>query len=254
MRASRVLIPGASTRIVLRCDEIGDPLNTSALVAWYRDERSGFAFVRKFGRGDDPSGFYKRLVAVRPRLTATLERTPERIGLEASIYFLPTPRAIVDLQPDEMTLIAFAANGMAVEALLSRGQLGEERSLRALFGLFEKGVFTLALGKASDPWKWRALVSEARSAPTPAPVCAVELPPRAPVENVALRSSHAALLRGVAPSQRPPEAHARFEQARAAVEQGHIHEALALLRQALVLAPRDPEISKTLGQLAFQNR
>ena len=258
VRSPRVLAQGASLRLVLRCEEAGDALSVAAQVAWLKEDRSGVAFLpRRAIACEDPKGFFDRIVAVRPRLAANIERTPERIALNAPLFFLPAPRAIVDLEPDELSLLALARNGIGVEGLLASAHLGDERSLRALFGLFEKGVFTLALGKASDPWKWRALLNELRPSPASPPARSGEpVPPLAGppgVANAALRS-HAALLRGVAPARRSPAAQARFEQARAAANRGQIHEALALLRQALALAPRDPEISRTLGLVAFQSR
>jgi len=259
VRSPRVLAQGAGLRLVLRCEEAGDALSVAAQVAWLKEDRSGVAFVpRRAMACEDPKGFFDRIVAARPRLAANIERAPERIALDSPLYFLPAPRAILDLEPDELSLLALGRNGIGVESLLASAHLGDERSLRALFGLFEKGVFTLALGKASDPWKWRALLNELRPSPASPPARTAEpVPPLAGpppgAANVALRS-HAALLRGVAPAQRSTAAQARFEQARAAANRGQIHEALALLRQALALAPRDPEISRTLGLVAFQSR
>jgi hypothetical protein len=56
------------------------------------------------------------------------------------------------------------------------------------------------------------------------------------------------------PPRRPPEAQACLERAAAAVSSGEISGAIALLRRALALSPRDPEVAALLSQLAFRDR
>jgi hypothetical protein len=53
---------------------------------------------------------------------------------------------------------------------------------------------------------------------------------------------------------RPPEAQECFDLAVSAVSMGEISTAIGLLRRALQMSPRDPEISALLGQLAFRDR
>jgi Flp pilus assembly protein TadD len=53
---------------------------------------------------------------------------------------------------------------------------------------------------------------------------------------------------------RPPDAQECFDLAVSAVSMGEISTAIGLLRRALQLSPRDPEISALLGQLAFRDR
>jgi hypothetical protein len=71
--------------------------------------------------------------------------------------------------------------------------------------------------------------------------------------------------RGVAPAdgrsgapsssvRRPAEAQLCFDRAVAAVSSGQISAAIALLRRALALSPRDPEVAALLSQLAFRDR
>jgi hypothetical protein len=61
-----------------------------------------------------------------------------------------------------------------------------------------------------------------------------------------------------APSQavtvRGPEAQECLDLAVSAVSMGEISTAIGLLRRALQLSPRDPEISALLGKLAFRDR
>jgi Flp pilus assembly protein TadD len=53
---------------------------------------------------------------------------------------------------------------------------------------------------------------------------------------------------------RTAEAQLCFDRAVAAVSSGQVSGAIALLRRALALSPRDPEISALLAQLAFRDR
>jgi hypothetical protein len=57
-----------------------------------------------------------------------------------------------------------------------------------------------------------------------------------------------------APPRRPAEAQTCFERAVAAVSSGEVSAAIALLRRALALSPRDPEVAALLTQLAFRDR
>ncbi|HET6923011.1 MAG TPA: tetratricopeptide repeat protein, partial [Anaeromyxobacteraceae bacterium] len=56
------------------------------------------------------------------------------------------------------------------------------------------------------------------------------------------------------PIVRSPQAQQHFELGLASAAGGDLHRAIRLLRQALALSPRDPEISQALGQLAFKDR
>jgi hypothetical protein len=168
--------------------------------------------------------------------------------------------------------------------------MDERRALKALFALFEKRVLTLSMGQASEAWKWRAALRGSGphfdpqppapdSSRAPAPALPAAPVPGPPVISPCARRSQAAmaqhppllrrdpalpaaeaspggrdLLRGVGATRRSPEAHARLEEARAAASASRIDLAVKLLRQALVLAPRDAEISKLLGELAFKDR
>lgn len=59
---------------------------------------------------------------------------------------------------------------------------------------------------------------------------------------------------GTRPVVRRPEAQKAFEEGLAVVERGDIAGGIKLLRQALALSPRDPEIAAAIGALAFKDR
>jgi Flp pilus assembly protein TadD len=53
---------------------------------------------------------------------------------------------------------------------------------------------------------------------------------------------------------RSPQAQAAFERALVEIRASNVNGAIGLLREALALAPGDPEIAQQLGQLAFRDR
>jgi hypothetical protein len=55
-------------------------------------------------------------------------------------------------------------------------------------------------------------------------------------------------------ARRSPQAQAVFERALAEMRASNVNRAIGLLREALSLAPGDPEIAQELGQLAFKDR
>ncbi len=288
----RPLVERARLRLVLRCDDVKGALDVAGSVAWAREGQGGIAFTpRQFGLTPRPEAWFKQILEARPGLASALQRIPERLALEAPLFLLPPPRRIVDLTPDEMALLQRADNGITVHALLSAAEGNAERAARALFALFEKNVFTLSVGQASEKWRWRATASGAErpSAPNlpgrepsrerpplpaiPAPsTCAPGVTPPArgapPLDATSPRpiqpvpgppvvrpaAQDATFLRGAVAARRSPQAQACLEQARAAAAAARIDRAVVLLRQALALAPRDAEISALLGEYAFKDR
>ncbi|HET9598792.1 MAG TPA: PilZ domain-containing protein [Anaeromyxobacteraceae bacterium] len=293
----RPLVARAPLRLVLRAEVLADPLSVGGSVAWTREVRGGVAFDGgRSAPGADPAAWFRRLVAADRNLASALVPVPAELDHEAPLYLLPAPRRFVELAPDEVALLRHADHGLPVQALLRRSGLPEPRATRALFGLFERRVVTLALGQAGEAWRWRAVLAESgypapplatplatpvpsaaprlppivRVAPAPAPAAPPVLGPPPRLERtgstplptpmpIALERPRpvappSSLLRGAHVSRRSPQAQERLDAARAHAGAGRVHEAIALLRQALSLAPRDPEISELLGRLAFKDR
>ncbi len=255
----RALVTGTQLRLVLRSAAVPEALNVAGNVAWARDALGGVAFtIRPLGFAPRPDRWFQRLLDARPGLANGIGRAPDRLALDAPLYLLPPPR-LVDLTADEEALLYCSLDGKTVGGLLSSAAVPEDRAARALFSLFEKGVLTLSLGRAGEGWKWRAVLrgerhpAEAERAPGAGErgASSPHAPRIAPATTAPL---DAALLRGAGATRRPPEAQARLDEARAAAEASRIDQAVALLRQALSLAPRDAEISRLLGQLAFKDR
>jgi hypothetical protein len=109
-----------------------------------------------------------------------------------------------------------------------------------------------------------AASSAVTSPPAPAPRTATAPPETAAEEapsstTPAPESSAAPAPTASVPAPRPgavrsAEAQECFDLAVSAVSMGEISTAIGLLRRALQLSPRDPEISALLGQLAFRDR
>lgn len=307
LTSPRPLGPGAHLRLVVRSEEADEPLNMSARVVWAGGARVRLAFAGRYlSSGPDPQVWFRRVTAARPGLTDAASSTPAELPVQAPIYFRAAPRTLPALTADEALLVRRAENGASARELLARCGLGAERGQRALWALFDKRVFTLALGQASDPWRWRAGAAQAEAEPllhidrarrleptaTPsllrgapsAPPTLVRAPPTsaAPVRGAPAQppslvrrvqppglvgaappkraqpelspSEHAVLLRGRSGGRRPERAQALYDAGLLAADEGRVSEAVALFRQALSLAPRDAEISKALGGVAFRGR
>jgi hypothetical protein len=289
----RPLVERAPLRLVLRADVLPEPLSVAGSVAWAREVRGGVAFESgRTAPGADPSAWFRRLLAADRILAAAVVPVPAQLDHEAPVYLLPAPRRLVELAADEVALLRHADHGLSIQALIRRAGLPEPRAVRALFGLFERRVLTLALGQAGEAWRWRAVLAESgyaplppaastpsaaprlppivRVAPTPAPPAPPVLGPPPRLERtgatplptpmpIALQRARpvapaSALLRGAHVGRRSPQAQERLDAARAHAGAGRVHEAIALLREALTLAPRDPEIAELLGRLAFKDR
>ncbi len=102
-----------------------------------------------------------------------------------------------------------------------------------------------------------APTTAAQPPPSPAPQAspASQAPPQAAATTPAPTPTPEPRPAARAPvAGRPADAQECFDLAVSAVSMGEISTAIGLLRRALQLSPRDPEISALLGQLAFRDR
>jgi hypothetical protein len=210
-------------------------------------------------------------------------RALERVAVDAFVYLGSVPR-LVDFSTDEVELLKTVAAGMRVADLRSSFALGWQRGQRAFFSLLAQGHLTLSRGSASHPLRWRGILGEvavpqgaerpsltpplSSPKPTPAPTstpkapAAVSAPLPTPVPSpvVAIEPTATHSLRRDrtndaragggwrAPAgPRPKTAEEMFQMAKSEISAGRLHQALALLRLALTLAPGDPEIAITIG-------
>ncbi len=266
----RPLVQGAVLRLAIGDARDAGPLSVLGHVAWTSAEarlRAGVAFDGRQPGTVDPDAWLRRWLASQPGLASRVLRAPERLYLDAPLYLLPPPRFIVDLTDEEAALLRLMDSGRTPRDLLDGRSTGAPAVVRALFALFEKRVLTLAMGSSVPAAQWKpvlaSLAAEQRAAEpavAPTPAGAEPTPARTPAaaphavppQGAAAAASVAGPGPGDAP--RPPAAQECLDRARAAVGSGDVHTAIALLRRAIQLSPRDSEIAAMLGSLAFRGR
>lgn len=260
----RPLAQGTALRLAIADGREAGPLSVLGRVAWTRAEarlRAGVAFDERQPGTVDPDAWLRRFLASQPGLASRIPRAPERLYLDAPLYLLPPPRFIVDLGGEEVDLLRRIDSGTTPRDLIDSRAESAPTVVRALFALFEKRVLTLALGSSVPAAHWKpALASLALERPAPAPAgaapAAVRTAPSAPAGGPPRAAAAAPSVAGPGPGAtgRPRGAQECFDRAREAVGSGDVHTAIALLRRAIQLSPRDTEIASMLGTLAFRGR
>lgn len=254
--------------------------------------RAGVAFDARQPGAVRPDDWFRRFLAAEPGLASRMVRAPERLHLDAPLYLLPPPRHIVDFTGEEAELLRRLENGATLRQLISAMPEGRATLGRPLFSLFEKRALTLAMGQSAPSWQWREVLARleeegvlaplpqaARPAEAPRPAARAPMPPvlrrsiSTPVPG-SIPAVHVAPAERLAPApvvaprepavpvavpfasrlSRPPAAQEALDKAREKVAGGDVHAAISLLRRAIHLSPRDPEIASLLGSLAFRGR
>ncbi len=267
---------GEVARLVIEAEPAGQPLSVFGSVAWVADQgriRAGIVFADRQPDGD-PAAWFRRLVANQPGIEGTLRKVPERLSVETKLFLRPPPQFIFDFGPDEVALLKALGDGTTITNIIRNGPFTAAQAARTIFALLEQRVITLSLGEAAPAWKWKAALADFEAQggerqPGPAPASRPVPPPAAfdpPVRTAAAYPVPAAAPAAPAPAAPPrppvvrppvvrsPEAQECFDLAVSAVSMGEISTAIGLLRRALQLSQRDPEISALLGELAFRDR
>jgi hypothetical protein len=211
-------------------------------------------------------------------------RTPERVALEAMFYLAQVPR-LVDFGEEDLAFLGRVGTGLRLGELRTGAGREWPALHRRFFALLEQGHLTLSRAAASHPSAWRAILggpADAAAAlppppasrPTPAPLPRASPPPAPCLGRITPAPMAAASqefrtptpvpsARGGPPppdfrgagvgwrapaTARSPEAEAMFQLALVEIEARRTHQALALLRRALGLAPGDPEIAGAIGR------
>jgi hypothetical protein len=284
----RPMTIGEPARLVIDAPGVTPPLSVLGKVAWVADQgriRAGIAYAER-QLDSDPTEWFRRLMAAQPALEGASRRLPDRLPVDAVLYLRPPPRFIFDFGADEVEIIRAIGDGSIVANMVRLMGFDDFRAGRAIFALLEKRVITLAMGEAAPAWKWKAALAsfEAPTAPRPEeppavqpapatpppkaaapPAARAATQPPAPLPPVASRSpptpaplAPVSAPAAAAPSRpatkRSPEAQECVDLATSAASMGELSTAIGLLRRALQLCPRDPEIASLLGQLAFRDR
>ena len=292
--APQPVAKGEPVAILVKNDAIADSLRVTGRIAWCSPQapfRVGIAFDEHLVAAT--TRWFEKLLMAHPGMLAW-RRVPERIAVDTPIFLGPPPRFLVDFSAEEVAVLRQIGSGITVDDLRVRLRDRWTTALRAFFSLLARGHVTLTRGGSVHPDSWKkvlgeveaalaleALGQEAPPAARPAAPAAVPVPPpvrgaaRAgwpPAETGAAPPAEAeeALVgldelkpladfqgAGVGwrqPRARSTEAQSCYERALHEIEAGRVNQALALLRRAIALAPGDPEIAKTLGQIAFRDR
>ena len=272
---------GTAAKLVIEVPQLPQPLSVFGTVAWVADQgriRVGIVFAERQPDGD-PAAWFKKLLASQPGIERSMRRFPERLPMDTKLFLRPPPQFIFDFGPDEVALLRALGDGITIADLVRTGRFSAAQVARMVFALLEQRVITLSLGEAAPAWKWKAALADFESqggerqpppprpppppvtGPAPAPVArpapaplASAPPPAAPVPEAPPPAPPPPEAPPRPPVVRSPEAQECFDLAVSAVSMGEISTAIGLLRRALQLSPRDPEISALLGQLAFRDR
>ncbi|HEU4386053.1 MAG TPA: PilZ domain-containing protein [Anaeromyxobacteraceae bacterium] len=276
------LDPGAWVRLMLEADRLPEKLRVTGRVAWATQParyRGGVAFAEmQVERNQDPFAWFDRLMQTSPGLVPLTRHVPDRLPLDTPLYLLPPPRFNLDLSVTELGLVAGMRNGTSVEKLLQRLPQERKNEGRLIFALLARRVLTLAAREACDPMLWRPMLQQAgvlsgleMDDEPDEVVWLANLTVEEEAEEVVrladmkveLEPAQAAPSGDILPSwlsegrqgpRRSPQAQQHYDHALASAARGDLQGAIKLLRQALVLSPRDGEIARALGELAFRDR
>ena len=284
--SSRPLDVGGAARLIIESADLRVPAPLSVLghVAWRASEgghRAGLAFAERQA-GVDPAAWFKKLLLLHPDMAAALQRVPARLAEDSLLFLRPPPMHVLDFTRDELRVLRALGDRARVADVVEALRTAEEEAARAVFALLERGVLTLSPQEGVPAWRWKAAIAEIEAqgggsrrlerVPDPGAV-RPWLPP--PIETLLSRpplrippalaitayaGAGAARARPWQPpalrrpgepvGARPAEAQECFDRAVSAISAGEISGAAALLRRALTLSPRDPEIAVLLGQIA----
>ncbi len=283
--SARPLEVGGVARLIIESARVASPLSVVGRIAWVVGDgrhRAGVAYAERQS-GVDPASWFRKLLVTQPAMEGVIRRVPERLTVDTKLFLRPPPQHIFDFSPDEVRVLKMLGDGTSVGILLEKGPLAEAQAARVIFALLERRILTLSLGEAAPAWRWKAAIAELemqrsvsrlperpREIATPRPwippkvdsvIRAATARPPPVAAAVAAYASQTPAPRS--PDAAPPPAPARarpeaaqecFDRAVSAVSAGEISGAIALLRRALALSPRDPEVAALLGQLAFRDR
>jgi hypothetical protein len=259
MRGCQLIAPSQVRRaepvkLVVTHPRLRETLEASGRVAWASAQepwRLGIAFDESSHRA--ARRWYEKLVEANPGLP-TLDRVPERIPVEATLYLGAPPRFVMDFTPDEVVVLRAVGSGVTLDDLRVKLRDRWLPCQRAFFSLLARNHATLQRGQAVHPDAWRKILAELEASfaveamssfatPPPAPLGPPSRPgvPAVEPERPAPRPAQAS-----PGAQRSEDAQACYLRGLAEIEAGQVHTGVALLRRAAQLSPGDPEITAAL--------
>ncbi len=270
----RVIAAGGEVRLAIAADALAERLSVRGRVAWTSATttpvRLGVAFAAGQD-GADPGAWFGRLLEANPAMAAASRRLPDRLPVSTWLYLGEPPRFVIDFTPQEIAVLRLLGDGARIADVQARQAMDVEESSRAIFSLLARRALTWSRAEAVAARRWERVLAQAEEAlalelakPAGSPP-SIKSGPGAPQRPPAYvpaappgRKPAPAASQGAPPAAhsgpRGPEAQAILDEAQSTLAAGDISGAIALLRRALALSPRDSEISALLGQLAFRDR
>ncbi len=191
----RLVRKGEPVQLVVAHEAVKQPLRVAGRVAWASERppwRLGIAYDE--GSHAQSLAWFDELLAGVPGLS-TFKRIPDRIPLDTTVYLAAPPRFVVDLTPDEVSLLRALGSGTSVAELRALLRDRWPQVQRALFSLLAHQHVTLVRGSSVHPDAWRRILSEAEASlaveslrsgpvpelgPSPSILSTLPAPPRGP--------------------------------------------------------------------------
>ena len=159
----RLVRKGEPVQLVLRHEEMEEPLRIAGRVAW-ASERSPWRLGIAYDETalEEGQAWFKQMLETIPGL-APYRRIPDRIPIDAIVYLATPPRFVVDFTADEVALLRGIGSGASVAELRAPMRDRWQQAQRALFSLLAHQHVTLSRGGSVHPDAWRRILSEAES-------------------------------------------------------------------------------------------
>jgi PilZ domain len=225
----RVLDPGRSVKLAIRCDALPRTLLAGGKVIWMRSKapaRLGIAFDGSIG-----AAWFEALVAQHPGLARAVRNAPFRLPRPTRLYLGAPPELVVDFSAGEIDVLRRVGSGVTLDALArSFGPEMGERTRGALFSLLERHRLVLDPASSPGPDAWQRILADG--------------------ERDGSRRLPALAAARATPGRRTAEAQRLYDEALAHIGGGRLALAMDRLVDALKHSPDDATIASTAKRLS----
>jgi hypothetical protein len=156
----RLVRKGEPVQLVVAHEAVKQPLRVAGRIAW-SSERPPWRLGIAYDEASHPQteAWFEELLARVPGL-GTFRRIPEKIPIDATVYLAAPPRFVVDLTPDEVSVLRALGSGTSVAELRALLRDRWQPVQRALFSLLAHQHVTLTRGSSVHPDAWRRILTE----------------------------------------------------------------------------------------------
>lgn len=235
---SRVVPPGRSLRLSIRCDQIGRTVSATGKVVWVRGDspvRIGVEFDATM-----QDAWFRALLAADASGARIARNTLDRLPGRMIVYLGKPPEIVVDFSPDELSVLRSIGDGIPLGALSRALGPAFDRARGALFSLVHRRLVVFDPAHSQGAAGWRRVLGapaldRAQSGTAPPPsASSPPARPAAPATPIAAR---------------PAQAQRLFEEGVALAAAGQMAAAADRFRSALSRAPDDEGIWAALDRL-----